>query len=154
MENQTDHQAASDPSPQERFDALPPEDRRRISMALRFLTNLKRLHVSGMEISADLLEGKVPAEDIAMRLFDLEHDLRIAASHLTSYPLEVVHKDALRTGQTKLDDDAWMKQMRFKASQSRAERAEIARQERLNAPAVFKGHVASDEDEPEGGMRP
>lgn len=133
MSDKQDTAARAAMTPAERLASLSPAEKRRIGTAMRFLVDLKALHVEGLRIGSDLLTGDADPEDVAMRLMDLERDLRVAANEIVRRPLLVAHAEAFRTGRTKLDDEAWLTRARFRASQTREERREKARQERARA---------------------
>ena len=155
MSTQSDHPAPFPQISQDRLAALTPEERRRIGMAMRFLVDVKALHLEGLAIGSDMLEGKTPAEEIGMRLLDFERNLRLAANDMLKHPLRVVHADALRTGETKLDDSAWLMRTRIKGSEARRAREDAAREARFQASTAPSSQVAvAEEPEPDAGPRP
>lgn len=148
------------PSPSEisaaKLAALSPEDRRRIGTAMRYLVDLKTLHNDGLQIASDLLEGKTPAVEVGMKLVDLERSLRVAANEMLQRPLRVIHSEALRKGQTKLDFEPWLMRVRIKANEARTAREDEAREERFKGPPGDPATKESvpEEAEPGDSMRP
>ena len=157
MSTAPDPQLPSLQMAQERLDALPPEEKRRILTAMQFLVDLKALHLDGLRIGSDLLEGKVPTADLGERLMDFERSLRLAANDMLKRPMRVTHAEALRKGETKLDEEPWLMRTRIRASEARKAREEKAREERFRASMTHSTREtaeAESDDEPDAGPRP
>lgn len=134
-------------SPEARLAALTPEEKQRIGIAMRYLVDIKTLHVEGLNLGNDLLQGNVPATDIAKGLMDLQHALRAASEEIVRRPLTVAHAMALRSGETKLDYEPWLRKVRVEAAQDRTDKAEHARQDRFKP--ISKPSVPVEDEEPE-----
>lgn len=138
----------------DRLAALPKEDKERIGVAMRLRAQMEALLLEGLGASYDLMAGKMPADDVAKGLLDLQHSLRAAAEDMLKRPLKAAHAMAVLSGQTKLDEEAWLKRMRAEAAQGRAEREERSRAERFEALRPPSLPAGTEEAEPESGPRP
>lgn len=140
------------PSLETRLASLPPEEKDRIGSAMRLRLRFENLLLEGLGASYDLMTGRVPAPDVAKRLIDLQHMVRQAGETMFDRPLQVAHAMAVLSGETKLDEKAWLKRMRIDAAQARIEREERSRMERFNP--VAAPSVNEDAEEPETGAAP
>lgn len=119
---------------------------------MKLRLDFENLLLEALNASYDLMAGKAPAPDVAKGLIDLQHSVRQRVEASFRRPLKAAHAMAVLSGETKLDEEAWLKRMRIEAAQARIEREESARVESFRASMPSRDEST---DEPEaGGPRP